>query len=669
MYFWTTIRKNRSKYNLTRGISEDDVTNILLKDVIVAKDPQKAETSLLELPGLRKFLERLSTEREKEDFRRHMRKYINLWLPDCSFEVSTTNRYTIVTQEAATVARRFIKKGETIKYLCGNLVAITSEEEKDLDLTRRDFSIVMSSRKKRPSMFLGPARFANHDCDANARLVTRGSEGMQVVSIKDIDNDEEITVTYGDDYFGLNNCECLCKTCETNGRNGWSEISLSVGLSGTPSGIVTPSVEDADAMSGPYSFRRKRKYGSCAEFTSASMTPDVEGARSAKRLKPDFPSPSIILESMVPDVRYPQSSLKRSSPGSGLKHEVLYSDQVQPSREIAPSEGQALTLPMTYPKGGFSSLPADDISTQLRVAFMSLPPQTSNASLDSTSQVLRDTTLPPIDVTANNSDSLIPSSHPVEPSRLSADGGARGASITPVHFKLEDVSGSVLSSDADSIFSNEVVRNSSPATTPSSISEPTYDYKSHSPVPGYLSDISLSELSDNEYLDDVNMTIIRKPRKRKPRTASRPVVPTIETPTIRVPGDYIRTSLLLGENFSRWVDCRTCSTVWVQPNGYYTRKECPRCERHSKLYGYQWPKTDKVRGDDEERVMDHRTVHRFLKPEDEKAVKKRGRGLGEGGEKIRSEWERERSESNMEEAIETGRIRQRKRRAEFTDTD
>lgn len=116
------------------------MTRILLHEVVAGKDVQKAETSLLQLPGLRKFHSALKSDREKDDFRRHMRKYINMWLPDCPFEVSTTNRYTIVTHEAAVTARRDIKKGEAVKYLVGNLVAMTPEEEKDLDLTRRDFS-------------------------------------------------------------------------------------------------------------------------------------------------------------------------------------------------------------------------------------------------------------------------------------------------------------------------------------------------------------------------------------------------------------------------------------------------------------------------------------------------------------------------------------------------
>ena len=45
------------------------------------------------------------------------------------------------------------------------------------------------------------------------------------------------------------------------------------------------------------------------------------------------------------------------------------------------------------------------------------------------------------------------------------------------------------------------------------------------------------------------------------------------------------------------------------------------------LYGYQWPKTERAGKGDEERVMDHRTVHRFLTTEEERSVRKRGRGL------------------------------------------
>ena len=265
------------KYVSGRGLSEDDITTILLHDVICKKDTASAEAKLLKLPGIRKFITRLGTEKEKDDFKKHLRKYINLWRPDAAFEVCTTNRYTITTHEAAVKARRDVPKGEIIKYLCGTLVAITPEEEKDLDLTRRDFSIVMSSRKRTHSLFLGPARFANHDCDANASLSTTGVDGMQVVATRHIGKDEEITVTYGDDYFGKNNSECLCATCESLCRNGWTLSSLSERETATP--------QIQSESESPYSFRRKRKFGA-SNTSSQAPTPDIEehGLRRTRSL-------------------------------------------------------------------------------------------------------------------------------------------------------------------------------------------------------------------------------------------------------------------------------------------------------------------------------------------------------------------------------------------------
>lgn len=196
-YYWTGIRKNKSSYHPSRGIREEDVTSIIQKCVIVEKDAAKAEKQLLALSGLKKFSEGLKTEKEKDDFRKHLRRYVNIYLPDCPIEISSTNRYTVVTHEAAVTARRYIKKGEVIKYLCGIQVIMTEEEEAHIKSSRRDFSIVISSRSGAASLFLGPARFANHDCGANARLRTTGSAGMEIYAIQDIEVGDEITVSYG----------------------------------------------------------------------------------------------------------------------------------------------------------------------------------------------------------------------------------------------------------------------------------------------------------------------------------------------------------------------------------------------------------------------------------------------------------------------------------------
>ena len=596
------------------------MTAILLHNVVVAKDPQKAEESLLKLPGLRKFADRLKTDREKEDFKRHMRKYINIWLPDCPWEVSTVNRYTIVTQEAAATARRAIRKGDTIKYLSGNLVAMTPEEEKDLDLTRRDFSIVMSSRKRTPSLFLGPARFANHDCNANARLVTSGAEGMQVVAVRDIDVDEEITVTYGEDYFGERNCECLCRSCEQEGRNGWTTR----GGSGTPSGTSTPALEDETKPEGPYSFRRKRKYGSVPGLSTPSMTPET----------PERPTK--------------KSKLGPSALGLEVSGLSPFEDPVVKMEEPSVDVLTALTT------GDESGLNVDDeidsLSNNQRTQpdAKALPfPDTPDLKTSRGSQTDPDVS---VKVTAF----LSHSKGLVELSQCA----------TPRSTELDYSQVSHPSSDVESIFDGKATRKSSPVTTPSTSQEPGFHSSNKNNTAEVAEDSELSDLSDNEELDDNLKIVVRRTRKRKPAASKGKLLPTIEieiSTTRRYPGDYVRTPLLLGETYSRWVDCRTCDACWVQPNGYYTRKECPRCERHSKLYGYQWPKTERQgKGDEEVRVTDHRTVHRFICPEEEALVKKRGKGLerGESGLSSRTNSEREESvRGSGSKTRKTGRSR------------
>ncbi|MCJ1282276.1 Histone-lysine N-methyltransferase set9 [Xylographa opegraphella] len=658
VYFWTTIRKNRAKYNLTRGISEDDITNILLHQVVVRKNVQQAEDHLLKLSGLRKFIERLKTNREKEDFRRHMRKYVNIWLPDCPFEVATTNRYTIVTQEAAATARRFIKKGETIKYLCGNLVAMTAEEEKDLDLTRRDFSIVMSSRKKTPSLFLGPARFANHDCNANARLVTRGSDGMEVVAVRNIDVKEEITVTYGDDYFGAGNSECLCRTCELEERNGWVDQDVSK----TTSGMSTPAALEVEESTRPYSFRNKRKYNFCAESVLDSAEIDIELPTPAKRRK-STPVRSSSAESKATESSVEARDDISNAHGSGLSSKM----------QVPTSDGGAAEL-------SEDELCHDPIAVQGKVASSSIRrPKTKarKSILDRVNKIF--------------SADWKRSVSPLPPSKVEhTDASAKATKLlrTPTSLKQNDLPNSHASSDAESIFDREQRGTSSPASTPSRNHEESstpllenIETKTMGPIVLVFNDPNtvevappaqsrnaenfetfnfsdtelseLSELSPSEVFDDSSMTIVRKAISKTIATANlksksglftrtrktAPEAPaTLETPKSRHPGDYTRTPLLLSEPFSRWVDCNTCGSTWVQPNGYYTRKECPRCERHSKLYGYRWPKTESLKGERVGRVMDHRTVHRFVGPEEERRVKRRGKGcvseVGVGGESI-----------------------------------
>jgi [histone H4]-N-methyl-L-lysine20 N-methyltransferase len=145
---------------------------------------------------------------------RHIRKYVDLYLPDCPFEVSRTTRYTS-EPEAAIKARRDIEKGE-ITYLCGTQASFRGAEVPDQD----DFSITESGRRKVLFRMLGPARFINHDCEPNARLESSElSEEVKVAALRKIWAGEEITIFYDRNAFGKGNRDCLCETSKPQSKS------------------------------------------------------------------------------------------------------------------------------------------------------------------------------------------------------------------------------------------------------------------------------------------------------------------------------------------------------------------------------------------------------------------------------------------------------------------
>ncbi|KGO73825.1 Carboxylesterase, type B [Penicillium italicum] len=585
-YFWTTTRKNRTKYSPARGIHDDDIGRILLHDVIVDKDIATAERNLLEISGLKKYITNLRSPREKEWFRRHLRKYIHMYLPDCPFEVTTTNRYIITQHEAAICARRFIKKGDEIKHLSGTLVSMTHEEELDLGLTRKDFSVVMSSRRKSPSFFLGPARFANHDCDANGSLTTRGNEGMSVVAMRNIHEGEEITVSYGEDYFGVDNCECLCHTCEIAVRNGWS-AQVDTEASSKESSPVSEAAPDDSNVS------RKRRRSS-----------DVEEPESSSNLRCSTPHKRAKFQRQVSKLREEisvselagESGSTRGSDNTPIPDTVLI-----PTALLAEPVPQASELKKEITELTAVASPTDSPNT--------LPVATGvpcgNARGDPNGTNGTNSTIP--------SDCESPTSTADETHRSSTSTTPTTEDDTGTKIKTEEI---LLEPSQSKALNGEDNPDASPEGQPVTTHPMEID-----PEEG------LSDLSNSTKLD----AGVDKPKKRKPRTKRRFIVDSVETESqvARVPGDYTKTSRLLAQKYDRWVECQTCDTWFLQSNSYLTRRECPRCERHSKLYGYQWPSTDKS-PDGEDRVMDHRTIHRFLSPEAQSRICRRDRGVSFG---------------------------------------
>ena len=212
------IRKNH-QYETHNNVEAVEIRRIV-QAYIAQPDIANAESALLSMDRVQKFYQKLS-QPERMYFEGHLRRYLQIYLPECTFDITSTTRYNLNCEEASTTARCHIPRGSTIPYLGGSKIYITAEEENATTASGKDFSILYSTYKRRNYIFLGPARLVNHDCNANAKLALGGEE-VEVIAMRAIEPGEEITLYYSKHYFGDDNSECLCATCEKEGLNGWA---------------------------------------------------------------------------------------------------------------------------------------------------------------------------------------------------------------------------------------------------------------------------------------------------------------------------------------------------------------------------------------------------------------------------------------------------------------
>lgn len=618
---------------------------------------------MLATDGLRRFYNALKTPHEKADFKQHLRRYMQIYLPDCPFEVSSTNRYTVTTHEAAIMARRPIKRNETVKYLSGIQVVITPEEEEVLSSRKKDFSIVVSSRNRMASLFMGPARFANHDCGANAKLVITGQAGIDIVAIRRIDVGEEITVTYGENYFGENNCECLCQTCENNLANGWKQ----------PDGVVPvkKSIEDDLLALQGYNTRGRHRYG---RGESSSRTPSVTPDLRPKVLKGKLKQLRTADRASTTE----SSLAGGSDTGSRRKRgrESLATPPVTPAKKqkttkyaIRPvpslvtdrsgssdaesggllsrsdsSNGEAMLTDVTTPEDTTDSadLPSEPAQVAQSIENLKEEQDAGDLTLDGLREVapfVEIASAQPPPVPLLRTPQPLPKARGLSihdilntPSEAASPDGRTPIDRFAAAFGAQGSAKSAGSGGGQQVENQQA----------GAVEEPV------SPSPVITQDPE-EAVDSVESLAAAGTPAKRgrgRPRKHPKPDASpveeQPVVVSLPAPpeddpsehgspappsgpvTYREPGDYQLTPRLLAEPDMAWVRCSNCTTAFVQQNAYYTRSSCPRCERHSKLYGYMWPKTQpEGPWDKEERVLDHRTIHRFLATSDELVVRGR----------------------------------------------
>ena len=132
--------------------------------------------------------------RQLIELREHVKRYLAMYHPRAGYEIIATRRYADILAarsaadptgvehrntattatassrsgvEAKLVATRAWKWGEEIRSCTGVLTSLTPEEEAAL---ARDFSVLYSTKKRCQCLFLGPARFVNHDCMPNCQV-------------------------------------------------------------------------------------------------------------------------------------------------------------------------------------------------------------------------------------------------------------------------------------------------------------------------------------------------------------------------------------------------------------------------------------------------------------------------------------------------------------------
>ncbi|KAJ3554512.1 hypothetical protein NM688_g3067 [Phlebia brevispora] len=241
-----------------------DLLQIVRRMISTAKEKSPtlairgAVDELLRLNSVKYYLTTLNYDQKQVNaFATHASRYFELYLPGGSIEIAHTSRYSHRTgkPELCILATRPLHPGMVITELKGSMADLTEEEDKELKRTdgrhadgvaiRRDFSVIHSKQMKKNHLFLGPARFVNHDCDHNVELFREGRY-ITFRVIKMIGVGEEVTAHYGDGYFGENNCHCLCATCEKNGRGGYGPQDLGDDPSESSSGSVQGAGSDVE---------------------------------------------------------------------------------------------------------------------------------------------------------------------------------------------------------------------------------------------------------------------------------------------------------------------------------------------------------------------------------------------------------------------------------------
>ncbi|KAL1736197.1 hypothetical protein EV714DRAFT_279558 [Schizophyllum commune] len=275
------------KMDSSRALPKTDAAVLMniVRRLVVAKGPlqhvvREAVNELLRLPAVLYYLKSY-TQQQINAFATHAARYFELYHPSGCIEIAHTSRYSLYTgkSELCILATRDLAPGAVISELKGSMANLTEDEDRALKETqinsaiRRDFSVIHSRQMKKNHLFLGPARFVNHDCDHNCELFREGKY-ITFRVIKPIKLGQEVTAHYGDSYFGKGNKHCLCETCEKNGRGGYDPANQGDDAGSSSDGSDVSDVESVEEAPVNVNERRTRR------GVYATTVPEVEAISS-----------------------------------------------------------------------------------------------------------------------------------------------------------------------------------------------------------------------------------------------------------------------------------------------------------------------------------------------------------------------------------------------------
>ncbi|KAG0320704.1 Histone-lysine N-methyltransferase set9 [Dissophora globulifera] len=328
VHLWFQTHKMNKDYTPMR-LPAPQILDIIQRKVIVDRKVPEAVKELLE----------------------HARRYFNIYLPTAGFEISQTDRYTAVTNksEACVIANRTFEVGSELRYCAGTIANLNEQEEKDLENRTSDFSVIKTSRRG-TCLFLGPARFVNHDCDPNCSFMAAGSTVIYFKVLRQINANDEITTHYGDNYFGINNQECLCATCENRGEGRYKKDRAS-----TIDVPVSPSLKPLDG--GSFG-RRLRNRGRNVQYyppllLSKTVTP------KQLRTPPKRTSPPIESDT-IPRAGDPLTPMSQAEVDTTSTPPMMTESELEhhttPPRTIPESDSECPMAPLSMTSEGDSQL-------------------------------------------------------------------------------------------------------------------------------------------------------------------------------------------------------------------------------------------------------------------------------------------------------------------------